>query len=229
MDQAEPQPAVEPPKRPDRPNRPDRLHRAGWRLPAEQQHPEQQHPEQQHPEQQAAEQQPADRPPRPGPDLASGSGQAPGLNPDVPVEDQGPAPDHPVVVGFDGSPASRNALAYAAGMARRLERPLLVVYVTARGIYCEPLSGQVIRTVSDHQEISRWLLAELDQVCGADDLQVHTTTRCGTPARELAAAAAEYSADALVIGASSQAWHQLVGSVPGWLARHVQCPVVVVP
>ena len=133
------------------------------------------------------------------------------------------------MAGFDGSQASRNALAYAAGMARRLERPLLVVYVTARGAYCEPLTGQVIRTVSDDEEVGRWLLAELDQVCDADDLQVHTTTRCGNPARELAAAAAQYSADALVIGASCQAWHQLVGSVPGWLARHVQCPLIVVP
>jgi nucleotide-binding universal stress UspA family protein len=134
-----------------------------------------------------------------------------------------------VVAGFDGSSASRNALAYAAGLARRLERPLLVVHVTAPGIYCEPLTGQVIRTASDHGQISRWLLAELDQVCDAEDLQVHTTTRCGTPARELAAAAAQYSADALVIGASSQAWHQLIGSVPGWLARHVRCPLIVVP
>jgi nucleotide-binding universal stress UspA family protein len=34
--------------------------------------------------------------------------------------------DHPVVVGYDGSPCSRNALAYAAGVARRLGRSLLI-------------------------------------------------------------------------------------------------------
>jgi nucleotide-binding universal stress UspA family protein len=51
----------------------------------------------------------------------------------------------------------------------------------------------------------------------------------GSPARELAAVAARYSADALVIGASGQRWHHLAGSVSGWLARHAQCPVVVVP
>ena len=48
-------------------------------------------------------------------------------------------------------------------------------------------------------------------MCDARDLQVHTATRCGTPARELAAAAAQYSAD-MVVGASSQAWHQVIGS-----------------
>ncbi|MGE5290069.1 MAG: hypothetical protein ACM3ML_23350, partial [Micromonosporaceae bacterium] len=37
---------------------------------------------------------------------------------------------HPVVAGYNGSASARNALAYAAGMARRLGRPLLMVYVT---------------------------------------------------------------------------------------------------
>jgi nucleotide-binding universal stress UspA family protein len=126
--------------------------------------------------------------------------------------------DHPVVAGFDGSDSSRNALAYAAGVARRLERPLLIVYVTLRAAYGEPLTGQVVGTVGDEAEIRRWLIAELDQVCDAAGLEVFVTIRCGAPARELAAAAAERNADALIIGASSHAWHQVIGSVPGWLA-----------
>ncbi len=43
---------------------------------------------------------------------------------------------HPVIAGYDGSASARNALAYAAGMARRLDRPLLVAYVTSPGVYC---------------------------------------------------------------------------------------------
>ena len=58
---------------------------------------------------------------------------------------------------------------------------------------------------------------------------VHVLTRRGSPARELAAAAAEQDADALVIGAPSRTWRHLTGSVPGWLARHARCPVIVVP
>ena len=42
--------------------------------------------------------------------------------------------EHPVVVGYDGSSSARNALAYAAGLARRLGRPLLVVYVANAGV-----------------------------------------------------------------------------------------------
>ena len=112
--------------------------------------------------------------------------------------------EHPVVAGYDGSVSSRNALAYAAGLSRRLGRPLLIVYVCSSGVYCEPLTGH----------------AEID---------VHVRTRRGSPARELAAAAEEFSADALVIGAPTHIWHRIAGSVSGWLARHARCPVIVVP
>ncbi len=137
--------------------------------------------------------------------------------------------DHPIVAGYDGSPASRNALAYAAGLSRRLSRPLLVVHVSPPSIYCEPLTGQVIGTLRDRVETERWLLTELTEVCDIGDLEVRIVARRGNPARELAAAADEYSADALVIGAPGHRWHQVAGSVSGWLARHAHCPVVVVP
>ena len=148
-----------------------------------------------------------------------------------PLADSGPATDldHPVVAGYDGSESSRHALAYAAGMARRLGRPLLVAYITSPSIFCEPLSGQVIAPVRDSDETHRWLLAELDEVCDREGLDVRIVTRQGSPARELAAAADEFSADALVIGAPARVWHRAAGSVPGWLARHAHCPVIVVP
>src|SRR5512146_24182 len=136
---------------------------------------------------------------------------------------------HPVVVGYDGSGSARNALAYAAGMARRLGRPLLMVYVTSPGVYCEPLTGQVVGLLRDADSLERWLLTELDQAADASELEVHVRTRRGSPARELASIAAEFSADALVIGAPRHFWHHLVGSVPSWLARNARCPVIVVP
>jgi nucleotide-binding universal stress UspA family protein len=113
-------------------------------------------------------------------------------------------------------------------MARRLGRPLLLAYITSPSIFCEPLSGQVIAPVRDSDETHRWLLAELDEVCDREGLDVRIVTRQGSPARELAAAADEFGADALVIGAPARIWHQVAGSVPGWLARHAHCPVIVV-
>ena len=136
---------------------------------------------------------------------------------------------HPVVAGYNGSASSRNALAYAAGMARRLGRPLLMVYVSSPGVYCEPLTGQVVGLLRDADSLERWLLTELDQSADASGLEVHVRTRRGSPARELASIAAEFSADALVIGAPQHFWHRVVGSVPSWLARNARCPVIVVP
>src|SRR5271155_141545 len=107
------------------------------------------------------------------------------------ARDQG----HPVVIGYDGSPSSRNALAYAAGLARRLARPLLVVYVVPFGVYCEPMTGQVICAARDRGELDSWLLAELDQVCDREGLEVSVMARRGNAAKELAAAADSSSAD----------------------------------
>jgi nucleotide-binding universal stress UspA family protein len=137
--------------------------------------------------------------------------------------------EHPVVAGYDGSGPSRNALAYAAGLSLRLGRPLLIVYVCSSGVYCEPLTGQVVGVPRDADALERWLLTELDQVAGHAEIDVHVRTRRGSPARELAAAAEEFSADALVIGAPTHRWHRIAGSVSGWLARHARCPVIVVP
>ena len=137
--------------------------------------------------------------------------------------------DHPVVVGYDGSPSSRNALAYAAGLARRLARPLLVVYVVPFGVYCEPMTGQVICAARDRGELDQWLLAELDQVCDREGLDVSVMARRGNAAKELAATVSSCNADALVVGAPGHRLHHLVGSIPSWLARHARCPVIVVP
>jgi nucleotide-binding universal stress UspA family protein len=136
---------------------------------------------------------------------------------------------HPVIAGYNGSMSARNALAYAAGMARRLGRPLLIVYVTSPGVYCEPLTGQVVGLLRDADSLERWLLTELDQAADAGGIEVHVRTRRGSPARELAAIAAEFSADALVIGAPKHFWHHVLGTVPAWLTRHARCPVIVVP
>ena len=160
-----------------------------------------------------------------------GRSARPDPRPDGHAEHEVPALrlEHPVVAGYDGSASSRNALAYAAGLSRRLGRPLLIVYVCSSGVYCEPLTGQVVGVPRDADALERWLLAELDQVTGHAEIDVHVRTRRGSPARELAAAAEEFSADALVIGAPAHIWHRIAGSVSGWLARHARCPVIVVP
>jgi len=135
---------------------------------------------------------------------------------------------HSVIVGYDFSASARNALAYAAGMARQLKRPLLVVYVISVGISSEIITGHV-ELPYDARDLEQRLLLEIDQVIGTCEFAVHVRARHGSPARELAVMVAELRADALVIGAPARIWHRFAGSVPGRLARDARCPVVVVP
>lgn len=125
---------------------------------------------------------------------------------------------YPILTGYDGSTASRRALAYAAGMARRLDRWLVVVHVW------RPIGSAVVPLA----ELMRWLRAEL---AGTDltGLDIEMIVRYGSPARELRAITAERKADAIVVGAPERFPHRFVGSVAAWLARHARCPAVIVP
>jgi nucleotide-binding universal stress UspA family protein len=216
MDQAESRPSPGQPG-PIQPQR-DQPERSGQPAPSSSQEPEQV----------AAEAGPQETGPQET-GLRESDAEVPESAPLAALESSALRLQHPVIAGYDGSESSRNALAYAAGVSQRLGRPLLVVYVCSSGVYCEPLTGQVVGVPRDTEALERWLLAELDQVTGHAEVDVHVRTRRGSPARELAAAAEEFSADALVIGAPKHIWHRVAGGVSGWLARHARCPVIVVP
>ena len=89
--------------------------------------------------------------------------------------------DHPVVVGYDGSPSSRNALAYAAGVSRRLSRPLVIVHVTP-GVYCEPLTGQVIGRRGRRAETETLVSAASLPRCATAGVDVRVIMRHGNAA-----------------------------------------------
>ncbi|WP_405745307.1 universal stress protein [Streptomyces canus] len=139
-------------------------------------------------------------------------------------------PAHPVVAGYDGSTASRRALAWATGLARRTGRPLLVAYITPVPLSYDP--GIVAPEAEREADVLAWLRAELADTLPAATpagLNVHVASCIGDAARELARLADEHQADALVLGAPEQRLHHLIGSVPAWMARHAHCPVVIVP
>lgn len=142
------------------------------------------------------------------------------------------SPRQPViVVGVDGSETSLHAGAYAAGMARRLRGVLVCVYVhTIGGIGAA--SPSVIPAL---QEAQRDIVAEIKQTIAEaqklpfDQLDIELVERNGNPYKEIVAVATERLADAVVVGASMQAGHRLVGSLAVHLVRAAQWPVTVVP
>ena len=146
--------------------------------------------------------------------------------------DRGEQVTHPVLAGYDGSASSRHALAYAAGMARRLDGHLIVVHISttqiaaAGGYSLVPLAAAI--GVAEEDQLN-WLRLELADAADIIGLKVELFDRDGDPARELASMATEKNADAIVIGAPEHLMHRFAGSVPAWLVRHACCPVVIVP
>ena len=118
---------------------------------------------------------------------------------------------HPFLAVYDGSAASRHALAYAAGLARRADRWLVIIRIWRFGVR--------------QAERMRRLRAELaDTDLGGLDVEI--VSRIGDPARELIWATAEHRADALVLGASRRLTR---APMTARIMRRLACPAVVVP
>ncbi|TDE54060.1 universal stress protein [Nonomuraea mesophila] len=127
-----------------------------------------------------------------------------------------------LVVGYDGTGPSRNALAYAAGLARRDEAALVVVFVES--FYTPSLwffagSPLIPDAAADLTEDLR------DELRGAGVPWRFVSVR-GDAARELETLAGAYRADAIVVGRSRST---LGGSVAAKLARRARRTVLVVP
>lgn len=134
----------------------------------------------------------------------------------------------PVLVGYDSSAASRRALVYAAGLALRLDRPLLVLHVRygcandeVVSAYPAPGSAQTAPLL--------WLYDDLAAVPEINDVSIFVAQVRGRPGPSLRRAAAWSRAEALVLGAPRQRWHRMFGSQPSWLVRRALCPVITVP
>lgn len=135
-----------------------------------------------------------------------------------------------ILVGVDGSAPSLRAAAYAGGLARRQNSLLAIVYVqpvlaagTALGV---PVAG----TTSD---IAEGLITEIreatERVRDIYRVRWEFHTFHGDPYSGLVTAAEELTADAVVVGASEQAGHRIVGSVAVRLVKAGRWPVTVVP
>ncbi|MEU8518062.1 universal stress protein [Streptomyces sp. NBC_01216] len=134
-----------------------------------------------------------------------------------------------VVVGVDGSPASREALRWALRHAR-----LTGATVTAVGIYDVPgataWSAPAVDAAFDEEQAREALTEELGSVLApGDDVPPveHHLVR-GNPAKVLIEAAA--GAELLVVGSRGRGGFAslLLGSVSQQCAMHAPCPVVIV-
>ncbi|MEV7284864.1 universal stress protein [Streptomyces sp. NPDC093252] len=135
-----------------------------------------------------------------------------------------------IVVGVDGSDSSLRAAAYAGGLARRQGALLAVVYVQPMIAAGAALGAPVADTTG---EIAEELIAQIreatERARGIFDVRWEFHTFRGDAYSGLVKAADELTADAVVVGASEQAGHRIVGSVAVRLVKAGRWPVTVVP
>lgn len=134
------------------------------------------------------------------------------------------------MAGVDGSASSLRAVAYAAGLARRQNALLALVYVqpvipagAALGV---PVSGT---TEEIAEELVREIRASAERVKDLWRIRWEFHTFRGDAYAGLVQAADELTADAVVVGASESAGHRFVGSVAVRLVKAGRWPVTVVP
>ncbi|OKK22325.1 universal stress protein UspA [Streptomyces sp. CB00455] len=135
-----------------------------------------------------------------------------------------------ILAGVDGSESSLRAAAYAAGLARRQNALLALVYVQP----VMPAGASLGVPVADTTgEIAAGLVAEIresaERLKGIYEVRWQFHTFRGDPYAGLVSAAEELTADAVVVGASEQAGHRIVGSVAIRLVKAGRWPVTVVP
>lgn len=135
---------------------------------------------------------------------------------------------YPVVVGVDGSPASRMALRWAHWQAQ-----LAGGEITALMAWDYPLiySWHVPGLENFADSTAEALATVLEEVIGDDPaVTVHKEVAQGHPARALLDSAGEKGARLLVVGNRGHGGFTgaLLGSISQHCVHHASCPVVVV-
>ncbi|WP_432193937.1 universal stress protein [Streptomyces sp. bgisy027] len=135
-----------------------------------------------------------------------------------------------IVVGVDGSDSSLRAAAYAGGLARRQNALLAVVYVQPVVTAGAALGAPVAETTNEIAEsLISYIREATERLKGIFDVRWEFHTFQGDPYNGLVKAADDLKADAVVVGASEQAGHRIVGSVAIRLVKAGRWPVTVVP
>ncbi|RKR90717.1 nucleotide-binding universal stress UspA family protein [Micromonospora pisi] len=134
-----------------------------------------------------------------------------------------------VLAGVDGTVTSMRAVAYAAGLARRQGSRLVVVFVAAPPVLASLTPGVGGQVQDALEELGAELRTEIGSVVEELGVPLTFLGRRGDPYAELRTVADELRADMVVVGASTQAGHRLVGSIAARLVKSGHWPVVVVP
>lgn len=136
-----------------------------------------------------------------------------------------------ILVAIDGSTTSIRAGAWAAGLARRQGSRLICLFVATQPAFAGMALGMGADIPIDFgaDQVAMDLVVQLRDAVAAYHVHAEFLVRSGDPVAEIGNLADEVKVDAVVVGASTQAGHRLVGSVAVRLVRSGRWPVTVVP
>jgi nucleotide-binding universal stress UspA family protein len=143
--------------------------------------------------------------------------------------------DGPMVIlaGIDDSVTSLRAGAYAAGLARRQGARLVIVYVERPSAMYGAAAGAGAGAIAAQEqalgETAADLRRRIEEYTPNLGIPVTFMVARGDPYTELRRVADEVRADAVVVGASTQAGHRFIGSLAVRLVKAGRWPVTVVP
>jgi nucleotide-binding universal stress UspA family protein len=128
-----------------------------------------------------------------------------------------------ILVGFDGSDASKRALVHAAELIGR-GGSLDVINV----IGAQPVSARVDSLLDGERKRQQKVLREAQTLLGEWEVRMTSLKAVGDPTSEIRAAAEESGASVIVVGRGSGLRRLIDGSVSARLVRRAPCDVLVV-
>ena len=137
-----------------------------------------------------------------------------------------------ILVGVDDTTTSLRAAAYAAGLARRQRAKVTAVYVAPVASLATAAPGGADLAAARRQafsQIADGMRRRFEEASKELGISITFIATEGDPFTEIRRLADETRADAVVVGASAQAGHRLIGSLAVRLVRAGRWPVTVVP
>lgn len=136
-----------------------------------------------------------------------------------------------IVAGIDGSDSSMRAAAYAAGLARRQNSRLALVFIQPLNTMGGASAGAAMVQLGQElaTDLERQIREAAERIPNGERVRWEFISQPGDPYNGLVEVADRLRADAVVIGASKKAGHRIIGSVGVRLVKAGRWPVTVVP